>query len=136
MHKDNHNQQREVTVVVIDDEPLIVKTLQNVVAKLESSWSFVAFGSAEEFLESELSFPCCCMLLDVNLPGMSGLDLLEILADREPTLPVIIMSGRIEEHAEEAIRLGAFAVSPKPFDKDFLANVSEAIAKQQRPSHH
>ena len=135
MHKDNHNSQQEATVVVIDDEPLIVQTLRNVVTRLEPAWSFAAFGSAEEFLESEQNFPCCCILLDVNLPGMSGLDLLEILVERDPTLPVIVMSGRIEQHADDALGLGAFAVSPKPFDKNFLANISDAIASQHRPSH-
>ena len=133
MHKDNHNQ-REATVVVIDDEPIVTETLRKIVATLNPTWSFAAFGTAEEFLASERRFSRCCILLDVNLPGMSGLDLLKILEDRNPDRPVIVMSGKIEQHADQAMRLGAFAVSPKPFDKDFLTHVAEAMAGQKRSS--
>lgn len=73
-------------------------------------------GSGVEALE-KISTPCDGILLDINLPGIGGLDVLRRIRDRYPHLPVIMITASENKHlAEEALTLGAQAYLLKPFD--------------------
>jgi two-component system response regulator FixJ len=119
------------TVVVIDDDFSVRRSLDRL---LESAgYSVVACSSAYEFLAlANLERPAC-LVTDVRMPGMTGLDLLETIRVRGRDLPMILSSGdgdaatSAQAHAGGAVR---FLL--KPFDSDeFLAAVHEAIERDR-----
>jgi two-component system, LuxR family, response regulator FixJ len=85
-----------------------------------------AYASAGEFLHANPDQPKGCVLLDLHMPGMTGLELLETLQARRSKVPVIVITGRSDSFLKErAARAGAVALLDKPVadDKllDFLA---------------
>ena len=113
---------------VVDDDPALRRTIGRILAGRE----IVAeeFDSAEAFLTDYSSRPIGCVLLDVRLPGMDGLDLLERIADLHPANPVIMLSGYGDvPSAVRAVKVGAFDFLQKPFHKDQLLDlVDKAFA--------
>ena len=80
-----------------------------------------AFADAFQFLDAQPDLEPGCLLLDVRMPRMSGLDLLAILVERGCNWPVIVMTGHGERDlAHQAIGLGARDFVEKPFDADLL----------------
>jgi FixJ family two-component response regulator len=96
---------------------------------LESAGRVVAMNtSAEEFLASYDAERVGCLITDLRLPGMSGIALLQELAARGSTLPVILLTGYGETRtAVQALKLGAFDFIEKPFDTSLLDQVHRAI---------
>lgn len=93
-----------------------------------------AFASAEEFLDSGLLPETVCLVADVRMPGMSGLELLEWLNARRAGVPVIFITahGDAEAH-ERASRAGAVLFLEKPFDDEvLLEGVRAAMAASPR----
>jgi two-component system response regulator FixJ len=92
------------------------------------------FASAEDFLQSEAAREPACLLLDVRLPGMSGIDLLNHLDEVGSKHVVVMITGHGDiPMAVAAMRAGAFHFAEKPFDPDaFLTIVDEAIARVQQ----
>jgi two-component system response regulator FixJ len=112
------------SVYVVDDDDAVRDSL---VALLEPEGFIVqTFSSADEFLnELEENTPedglAACLLLDLNMPGKDGFDLLTILADRDRDLPVVVMTGNIGEKTRtRALQCGAIAFLEKPVDADQL----------------
>jgi FixJ family two-component response regulator len=107
------------TVFVVDDDESIQKALKRLLRS--EGYDVVTFGSAEEFLASCSVLGEGCLLLDIRLPGMSGLDLEEKLSSSGMKHPVIFMTAhdnpRWQERAEAA---GAIAYLRKPFDQASL----------------
>ncbi|RAU20851.1 DNA-binding response regulator [Paramagnetospirillum kuznetsovii] len=122
----------EVMVHLIDDDQGVRDSLAML---LDSAGLAVrSFSSAESFLAgADLSDPGC-VVADVRMPGMSGLDLLRVLRDRAPELPVIIITGHADvAMAVQALKGGAADFIEKPFDDSlFLANVRDALNRGQR----
>ena len=89
-----------------------------------------AYDSAENFLQSWGDTLSGCLVLDMRMPGMSGLDLFDALGERGSTLPVIFLTGHGDvPMAVGALKKGAFDFFEKPFNDNELANrVGEAIA--------
>lgn len=120
---------------VVEDNAALRGTLRRI---LTSAGIYAQeFESAESFLEGYGGRPLGCVLLDVRLPGMSGLDLLPLLRRQAPPNPVIVMSGHADiPLAVAAIRTGAIEVLEKPFRKQrLLEAVDQAfqvIASTQR----
>lgn len=119
----------EATVFVVDDDPALRRSLQRLLElkgrKVET------YASASEFLESyDIARPGC-LLLDVRLPGISGIELHEMLADRGDALPVIIMTGHGDvPMAVRAMQRGAVDFIEKPFPPDLLMKrIAEAFAR-------
>jgi FixJ family two-component response regulator len=80
-----------------------------------------SFGSAEEFLESHAVVESDCLILDVNLPGMSGVDLQRQLNDSGPAIPIVFISGQADEATKRlAIEAGAAGFFSKPFKIEAL----------------
>ena len=117
--------------VVDDDEAM----RDSIVWMLESSaYKVAAFDSAEAFLAAYRPELTCCILLDVRMPGMSGLELFDELTQRRCTLPVIFITGHGDvPMAVAALKKGAFHFIEKPFnDHDLVALVEQAIALDTR----
>ncbi len=108
----------EVLVTIVDDDESIRRALQRLMRS--AGLTADSFGSAEEFLQRG-DRETACLILDVRLPGMSGLDLQRELAALNPRIPIIFMSAfGTEEMVERAIEKGAVAFLRKPFNEDLL----------------
>jgi FixJ family two-component response regulator len=104
-----------LTVFVVDDDPAVRTALGRLLQSV--GWTTQAFASAEEFLQQDLPVAGGCLIADVHLGRMSGLELLAALGNRRESMPVILTSGVNDADMErEASRLGAIAFFRKPFD--------------------
>ena len=105
-------------VLIVDDEPGVRESLRMV---LKDSYEPVPVASGREALESMAAAPPDVVLLDIVMPGMDGLQVLEELRSRSPQLPVIMLTAtKTVKTAVGAMKLGAFDYITKPFDVDEL----------------
>jgi FixJ family two-component response regulator len=108
----------EALVTIVDDDESIRRALRRLLqsAGLEAD----TFGSAEEYLQQG-DHETGCLILDVRLPGMSGLDLQRELAAVNPRIPIIFMSAYgTNDMREQALEKGAIAFLRKPIIEDLL----------------
>lgn len=121
-------------VCVVDDDRSVRVALERLL--IGGGWSVRTFASAEEFLEADAPMKCACVVADVHLGKMSGLELQEILATQPRRPAMILTSGLAEEEmAADARRLGAIAFFRKPFDADRLIDaVTQGIAMNKDQS--
>lgn len=120
------------TVFVVDDDPALLRLIRKL---LETSGRRVeTFTSATEFLESYQGERAGCLVLDVRMPGMSGLALQERLATDEIALPILIVTGYGDVPvAVQAMRQGAFDFIEKPFSGQILIDrIEAALAEDLR----
>ncbi|HEY3516394.1 MAG TPA: response regulator [Gammaproteobacteria bacterium] len=116
-----------VTVVVIDDDLSVRRSLTRLLAS--AGYEVITCSSAEEFLGLS-SVPCpACLVTDVRMPGMTGLDLLDVLRTRGASLPIILVSGDTDAGASAQARAaGAVRFLLKPFaSEDLLGALAEAL---------
>lgn len=115
-------------VYLVDDDPAVRHSL----ARLLDSAGFrnASFESAEQFLAHRDDLRRGCLLLDVRMPGMSGMELQSKLNGENVPLPVIILTGHADvPMAINALKSGAFDFIEKPFDDEaLLARIREAVA--------
>lgn len=118
-------------VHVIDDDHSIRGALDSLFRSV--GWQVRAFGSAQEFLDARRPDMAGCMVLDVRLPGLSGLDFQSQLAALGITLPVILMTGHGDiPMSVRGMKAGAVDFLPKPFrDQDMLDAVAAAMEKDR-----
>lgn len=116
------------TVFIVDDDAAIRRSLRFLIES--SGLSAETYGTAEEFLERYDPERPGCLILDVRMPGMSGLQLQEELSKRQGTLPIIVVTGYAEvPMAVKALQRGARDFIEKPFsDQMLLERVMDAIA--------
>jgi len=117
-------------VLVVDDE----QTVQYVLTTLlrEEGYETEAAGSAEEALTKLERGPIAVAFLDIVLPGMNGLSLLERIKERDPDAEVIVMTSQSSaKTAIEALRKGAYDYIDKPFELDHVIAVAERAASQR-----
>jgi FixJ family two-component response regulator len=120
------------TVVVIDDDESVRKALRRLIRS--AGLTVRTHASAEEFLAAGGEPAAACLILDVRLPGMSGLDLQRVLADAGRDIAVVVITGH-EDQAARLTALGAGAVDfvAKPFERDrLLGAVAKAMARGAR----
>ncbi len=95
-----------------------------------AGFSVRAFASSKEFLAYERPDENDCMVVDVHMPGMSGLELAQTLSDDDLELPVILLTGRDDDGARVAARrIGAVGFFRKPFDDQALIDTIEFAMK-------
>jgi two-component system response regulator FixJ len=117
----------EPTVFIVDDDKAVARSLrwliETVRLKVET------FSSAQGFLDGYDSSKPGCLVLDVRMPGMSGLDLQERLAAQRIHVPIIFITGHGDvQMAVRAVQSGAFDFVEKPFnDQDLLDRIQKAI---------
>lgn len=106
-------------ISVIDDDPSMSRMLQRVIAA--AGFEVVRFASAEDFLNSVALDDSACLILDVNLPGMSGMDLQRHLNASGRQVPIIFISGQADETIKSRLlAAGAAGFFNKPFSIDSL----------------
>ena len=116
------------TIHLIDDDPVILDSL-NMVLELEG-YSVRTYASARIFLQNSWRRDGDCIVTDVDMPEMSGLDLLAALAARNNDAPVIVMTGRADARLKAAaLKLGAFDLLSKHADTDALLATIDAALK-------
>lgn len=114
---------------IVDDDAAVRRTIARMLADAEIV--IREFATAEAFLDGYSDRPIGCVLLDVRLPGMNGLELLERMAELSPANPIIMLSGFGDiPTAVRAVRNGAIDFLPKPFRKEQLLDiVNKAFAQ-------
>jgi FixJ family two-component response regulator len=122
---------REGTVFAVDDEPAPLKAVARLLRA--SGWNVVTYPSPQEFLARYDPGVPGCLVLDVAMPGLNGLELQEALAARGGGLPIIFLTGRADvPMGVRAMKRGAVDFLTKPVDApDLLAAVERAIAKDR-----
>ena len=119
------------TVFIIDDDAAVRVSIQDL---LEScGLRSESFGAAEEFLRSELPDGPSCLVLDVRLPGVNGLDFQRRLADAGFQIPIIFITGHGDiPMTVKAMKSGAVEFLTKPFrDRDLLDAIHQALERDQ-----
>jgi len=120
---------RGTRVCVVDDDPAFRRTLEGFLraAGLEVE----TFGSPGEFLAHPSGPATACLVLDLQMPGMSGLELQEALAGAAATLPIVFVSGTADVRSSvKAMRSGAVDFLEKPFDgAELLQAIERAVAR-------
>jgi FixJ family two-component response regulator len=119
-------------VLIVDDDP----SIRTALARLFKSVGFQTevFASAADMLQSRLPDTPSCLVLDVRLPGQSGLDFQTELVKRNYHIPIIFMTGHGDiPMSVKAMKAGAIDFLPKPFrDQDMLDAVSKAIENDRK----
>jgi FixJ family two-component response regulator len=120
------------TVFVVDDDPSVRKSLTRLI--LAAGLKVVTFASAQAFLDQSLPSGPGCLVLDVRMPGQSGLDLQAELNARNIRTPVIFITGHGDiAGSVKAMRGGAIDFLTKPFKpKHLLDTIQKAIQKDAR----
>jgi FixJ family two-component response regulator len=97
-------------------------------------WKAETFASAQEFLAHARIEPPSCVVLDLQLPGLSGLDLQKRMAEAGLETPIVLLTGHGNIPASvQAIKAGAIEFLTKPFDEqDLLRAIQEAIERDRR----
>lgn len=109
-------------VYVVDDDAALRRTITRMLNAADITSE--EFESAESFLKGYSTRPAGCVLLDVRLPGMNGIDLLERISALTPPNPIIMLSGYGDvPTAVKAVQTGALDFLQKPFAKDDLIRV-------------
>lgn len=119
---------KEPLVAVIDDDESFRMALAE--SLLSLGYDARAFASAEEFMAGDGEASCDCVVTDIHMPGISGLDLKRLLAAHGSTLPVIMITAHTELGLEgQAVSSGAVCLLRKPFETDALIECLERALK-------
>jgi FixJ family two-component response regulator len=119
------------TVFVIDDDAGVRASIQGLLKS--ASLRSASFGTAEEFLRSKPPDGPSCLVLDVSLPGVNGLDLQRELADAGVRIPIIFITGHGDiPMSVRAMKSGAVEFLTKPFDDQDLLNAIQQALDRDR----
>jgi FixJ family two-component response regulator len=119
-------------VYIVDDDVSVRESLQGLVA--EAGWQPEAFAFAEEFLARPRDAVPCCLVLDVSLPDLNGLELQQRIADW-PGLPIIFITGHGDvPMTVKAMKAGAIEFLTKPFGPEVLLGAIEGAIERSRVS--
>ncbi|WP_349369360.1 response regulator [Salinarimonas sp.] len=119
-------------IAVVDDDPAVRDSLVTIF-DLEG-WRVRSFADGDAFLADAKRQKLDCLLLDVHMPGRSGLEVLEALGGHNYAAPIFIISGQGDiPMAVTAIKAGAHDFLEKPFDaEEVIARVREAVARRRK----
>jgi FixJ family two-component response regulator len=116
---------RTTLIAVLDDDELIRAALQLLLKG--GGFTVISFGSAEDFLGSGELSKVACLIADIRMPGMSGLDLQAKLKAESCAIPIIFITAHGDETMRlQAMRAGAVGFLPKPFDSSILLDTVRA----------
>jgi FixJ family two-component response regulator len=119
------------TVYVVDDDPAVLKSLDRLLRA--ASFQPETFGSAQEFIAQHQADAPGCLVLDVNMPGFTGLDLQQWLARAQDPLPIIFITGYGDVPTSvQAMKAGAVDFLTKPVDEQTLLRaIEDALRRGQ-----
>jgi FixJ family two-component response regulator len=116
-------------IFIVDDDPSVRKSLTRVMTS--AGYAVEAFASARDFLTRAPFVGPCCLVLDVRMPGLTGLDLQEALAGKDHRMPIVFITGHGDiSMSVKAMKGGAADFLTKPFDvENLLDAVERALTK-------
>jgi len=122
----------DTIIAVVDDDPSVREGLRRLIRSV--GWQAEIFASAQEFLARPRTEAPSCLLLDLQLPGLSGLDLQKQMAEARLEIPVVFLTGHGTIPASvQAMKAGAVEFLTKPVDEeDLLKAIQEAIERDRR----
>ena len=125
-------QESDALVAIVDDDPSVRRGLQRLIRS--AGWKVETFASAQEFLARPSAISPSCLVLDLQLPGLSGLDLQQRMADLGLDIPVVFLTGQGNIPASvKAMKAGAIEFLTKPVDEqNLLKAIEEAIGRDRR----
>lgn len=102
-------------IAIVDDDESVCIGMRSLVRSL--GYAVQTYGSAEDFLSSEARRDTSCLISDVQMPGLGGLELQKILAAEGSRLPIIFITAYPDPHVRQlALQAGAMCFLSKPFD--------------------
>jgi FixJ family two-component response regulator len=119
-------------VFVVDDDPSIRRSVNRLLKS--SGYRAETFATAREFLQRDAYPGPACLVLDLQLPDQDGLEVQQVLAGTDHSLPIVFISGHGDIPASvRAMKNGALDFLPKPFAaRDLLRVIEEALERSRR----
>lgn len=119
-------------IAIVDDDPSAREGLQSLIRS--AGWRVETFGSAQEFLARRGADAPSCLILDLQLPGLSGLELQKRMAQVELEIPIVFLTGHGNIPASvQAMKAGAIEFLTKPVEEeDLLQAIEDAIERDRR----
>ena len=129
-------QDADTTIAIVDDDPSVRKGLERLIRSV--GWKTESFGSAQEFLASPRTDAPTCVVLDLQLPGLSGLELQKQMTEAGVETPIVFLTGHGDIPASvKAMKAGAIEFLTKPVEEQDLLNaIHEAIDRDRRTRQH
>jgi len=121
-------------ISIVDDDAFVRQATENLLQSL--GFGVATFASAEAFLESGLADETSCLIADLQMPGLTGLDLQKRLIESGKRMPIIFITAFFSEGVrKQALDGGAFGFLGKPFgDESLLECLNKALAEPRCPS--
>jgi FixJ family two-component response regulator len=121
-------------ISIIDDDPLVRDATNDLIRAL--GYRAETFASAEEFLRSERMNDTACLITDVQMPGLSGIELQTTLIARGSNTPIIFVTAFPEERIRRrALEAGAIGFLSKPFDEERLIEYLDTALNSRQHGH-
>ena len=121
-------------ILIVDDDPEVVEVLSRFFQKTPEDYAVQTATNGEDALAALMLSVPDLVLLDINMPGMNGIEVMKHI-DRQ--IAVIMVTGNVDEAPAEALKLGAFAYIPKPFDLTYVEQlVPLALMRRRIPKAH
>jgi two-component system response regulator FixJ len=124
---------RSIRIALVEDDEAVLDSLRLYFSS--TGYDVAAFSGADGLLEGlSAGLKPDCIVSDIRMPGLSGLDLQRELSDRDSTVPLILITGHGDiEMAVAAIKAGAHDFLEKPFDEQrLLASIEDAVSRHSR----
>jgi len=119
------SEQSSRLIAIVDDDQSVQSALQDLIES--EGLPTLCFGSAEQFLDSEARYKAACLIADVRMPGMSGLELQAKLKGERCRIPIIFITAHGDARMRiQAMRDGAVEFLTKPFDNAVLLETVHA----------
>src|SRR6202021_748903 len=119
-------------IAIIDDDEAMQDSLRDLLEA--AGFAAQSFGSAEEFLKSDLHRKAACLIVDIRMPRMSGLELQVKLKEEECNVPIIFITAHGDARMRiQAMRRGAVEFLAKPFDHQLLLKRVRAALNMRPP---
>lgn len=126
-----NSRESRTVIAIVDDDLSVREGLQSLIRS--AGWRAEAFGSAQEFLARPKSDAPSCLILDLQLPGLSGLDLQKRMAEVDLDIPIVFLTGNGNiPDSVKAMKAGAIEFLTKPVEEaDLVRAIHEAIERDR-----
>ena len=126
------SREQDSIIAIVDDDPSVRRGLERLIRS--AGWKAETFASAQEFLARPGAEAPSCLVLDLQLPGLSGLDLQKRMAEVGLEIPIVFLTGHGDIPASvQAMKAGAIEFLTKPVDEQDLLNaIQEAVERDRR----
>lgn len=116
--------------MVVDDDVILRRVVRTALA--QAGFDVAQVGTGRDALSLAVAYELDLIVTDLQMPGMSGLELLRALREQQLYTPVIVMSGAHEARPEVILASGAVAFLPKPFGLEELQGIAKSAVKRPR----